>query len=453
MRLKKILALTSAFSMLLAMSACGGSGSSSSAPAPSSSSPAPASSTAPAASGVPAETTGAPAEITFWSFPTFGIGGEYENELIAAFNAVHPEIKVNLVTIDFQSGPDALASAIEAGTAPDVLFDAPGRIIEYGRAGKLVSLDDMFTDEFVSDVGNNDLLGACKADGTAYMYPLSAAPFYMGLNKEMLEKADALQYVNLEGDRTWTTENFVKMCEALRDAGVCQTPGIVYCGAQGGDQGTRALVNNLYSSSIVNSDMTQWNIDENGIKALTLLQEMVNNKSLDAGMSMAAADELQQFQAESCAMTFCWGTSNAINYSSEDFTQISVPFPSDDGVPSLEYLANGFCVFNNNDDAKAAAAKEFIKFICDDSEWGPKSVVKSGAFPVRQSFGDLYPGNEEYKLLSSWTKYYGPYYNTLPGFAQMRTEWWNMLQRIFQGGDVAAEVQTYVNNSNAALAG
>ncbi len=45
------------------------------------------------------------------------------------------------------------------------------------------------------------------------MYPISSSPFYMGLNKEALEKADALQYVNLEGDRTWTTENFVKMCE------------------------------------------------------------------------------------------------------------------------------------------------------------------------------------------------------------------------------------------------
>lgn len=445
MKLKNVLALTLALATAAMMGGCGGGAASDAAPA---SSAAPTESAAPDG-GAPADSAAAPAEITFWAFPTFGIGGEYEQELITAFNAVHPEIKVNLVTIDFDSGPDALASAIEAGTAPDVLFDAPGRIIEYGRAGKLLNLDDMFTDEFVKDVGNDDLLGACKADGAAYMYPLSVAPFYMGLNKEMLEKAGALQYVNLEGDRAWTTDNFIKMCETLRDAGVCQVPGIVYCGGQGGDQGTRALVNNLYSSSIVSADMSQWNIDENGVKALAQLQKMVTEKSLDAGMSMAAADELQQFQAESCAMTFCWGTSNAINYGSEDFTQISVPFPSDDGVPSLEYLANGFCVFDNKDEAKAAAAKTFIQFICDDAEWGPKSVVKSGAFPVRQSFGDLYPGNEEYSLLASWTKYYGPYYNTLPGFANMRTEWWNMLQRIFQGGDVAAEAQTYMTNANA----
>ena len=387
--------------------------------------------------------------LTWWAFPTFGTDGAYEKEVIAAFNAVHPEITIDLVTIDFTSGPEALTSAIEGGTAPDILFDAPGRIIQYGRAGKLVSLDDLFTSDFVKDVNNEALLNSCKADGTAYMYPVSAAPFYMGLNKEMLEKANALQYVNLTGDRTWTTDNFIKMCEALRDANVAQTPGIVYCGAQGGDQGTRALVNNLYSSRIVDAN-SKWNIDEKGVKALTLLQSMVSNKSLDAGMSYAAADELQQFQAQTCAMTFCWGTSNAKNYASTDYTAISVPFPSDDGIPELEYLVNGFCVFNNGSDAKAAAAKTFLKFICDDSQWGPKSVVKTGAFPVRASFGNLYQGNDEMTLLSSWTKYYGTYYNTTPNFSAMRTEWWNMLQRVFQGGAPATEAQTFNTNSNAA---
>ena len=286
------------------------------------------------------------------------------------------------------------------------------------------------------------------ADGTAYMYPISSSPFYMGLNKEALEKADALQYVNLEGDRAWTTENFVKMCEALAAAGATTVPGIVYCGGQGGDQGTRALVNNLFSSSIVGED-GKWNIDANGVKALEQLKAMYDAGSLDAGFDMAAADELQKFQQETAAMTFCWGTSNAKSYASEDFTQISVPFPSDDGKPELEYLVNGFCVFNNKDDAKIDAAKRLIAFICDDAEWGPKSVKQSGAFPVRTSFGNLYEGDEEMSLLASWIGYYGPYYNTRAGFATMRTEWWNMLQRVFQEGDVQAQVDIFNTNANA----
>ena len=425
-KMKRFLALALTMTMVLALAACG------------------QKEETPAEEGTPEGVT----EITWWAFPTFGVDSGYEQQVADAFMAANPDVKVNVEIIDFTSGADALTSAITAGTAPDVLFDAPGRIIEYGNAGNLVPLDDMI-ESLKSDIASESLLETCVgADGSYYMYPISSSPFYMGLNKEALEEADALQYVNLEGDRVWTTENFVKMCEALRDAGVTTVPGIVYCGGQGGDQGTRALVNNLYSSSIVGED-GKWNVDANGVKALELLKSMYDSKALDAGFSMAAADELQQFQQETCAMTFCWGTSNAMSYASEDYTQISVPFPSDDGVPELEYLVNGFCVFDNGDDAKAEASKRFISFICDDAEWGPKSVVQTGAFPVRASFGNLYEGNEEMSLLASWSQYYGPYYNTRAGFAAMRPLWFNMLQQVFNGTPVQEAADAFNTGANA----
>ena len=425
-KMKRFLALALTMTMVLALAACG------------------QKEETPAEEGTPEGVT----EITWWAFPTFGVDSGYEQQVADAFMAANPDVKVNVEIIDFTSGADALTSAITAGTAPDVLFDAPGRIIEYGNAGNLVPLDDMI-ESLKSDIASESLLETCVgADGSYYMYPISSSPFYMGLNKEALEEANALQYVNLEGDRTWTTENFVKMCEALRDAGVTTVPGIVYCGGQGGDQGTRALVNNLYSSSIVGED-GKWNVDANGVKALELLKSMYDSKALDAGFSMAAADELQQFQQETCAMTFCWGTSNAMSYASEDYTQISVPFPSDDGVPELEYLVNGFCVFDNGDDAKAEASKRFISFICDDAEWGPKSVVQTGAFPVRASFGNLYEGNEEMSLLASWSQYYGPYYNTRAGFAAMRPLWFNMLQQVFNGTPAQEAADAFNTGANA----
>jgi multiple sugar transport system substrate-binding protein len=443
--MKKVLSLGLATALAVgALSGCGGGK-----PAETTAAPAAAQTTA---AGADAETTAGSAsevtEITWWAFPTFGVDTGYEQEVVDAFNAAHSDIKVKVEYIDFTSGPDKLTAALTSGTAPDILFDAPGRIIEFGEAGYLVSLDDILGD-LKSDLTSQSLVETCVgADGTAWMYPISSSPFYMGLNKEALEKADALQYVNLEGDRTWTTENFVKMCEALRDAAPTQVPGIVYCGGQGGDQGTRALVNNLYGSSIVGSDGT-WNIDANGVKALTLLKEMYDNKSIDAGFDMAAADELQKFQQETCAMTFCFGTSAEITYASEDYTQIAVPFPSEDGKPSLEYLVNGFCVFDNKSDARADASKEFIKFICDDPEWGPKSVVKTNAFPVRTSFGDLYPGDEHKAMLASWSQYYGPYYNTRAGFAAMRPLWFNMLQQVFNGTDPQAAADEFNASANS----
>ena len=157
-------------------------------------------------------------EITWWAFPVFtqeksGDGvGTYEKSIIEAFEKANPDIKVKLETIDFKSGPEKITTAIEAGTAPDVLFDAPGRIINYGKNGKLAELNDLFTDEFVKDVNNDNIIQASKAGDKAYMYPISSAPFYMAMNKKMLEDAGVADLVK-EG---WTTDDFEKVLKALK---------------------------------------------------------------------------------------------------------------------------------------------------------------------------------------------------------------------------------------------
>ena len=135
--------------------------------------------------------------------PDDGVG-TYEKSIIEAFEKANPDIKVKLETIDFKSGPEKITTAIEAGTAPDVLFDAPGRIIQYGKNGKLADLNDLFTEDFVKDVNNENIIQASKAGDTAYMYPISSAPFYMAMNKKMLEDAGVLDLVK-EG---WTTDDF-----------------------------------------------------------------------------------------------------------------------------------------------------------------------------------------------------------------------------------------------------
>lgn len=68
---------------------------------------------------------GEPVKLTWWAFPTFGTDGAYEHKVIDAFTAKNPNVSIELVTIDFTSGPEALTSAIEGGTAPDILLDAP----------------------------------------------------------------------------------------------------------------------------------------------------------------------------------------------------------------------------------------------------------------------------------------------------------------------------------------
>ena len=376
-------------------------------------------------------------QITWWAFPTFtqenasDAVGTWEQKIIAAFEEKNPDITVKLETIDFTSGPEKITTAIEAGTMADVLFDAPGRIITYGKAGKLADLNDMFTDEFVKDVNNDALLQACKAGDTAYMYPISTGPFYMAFNKAMLKEAGVLDLVK-EG---WKTDDFVKVLEALKSKGY--NPGSLFSNGQGGDQGTRAFFTNLNSTKITNDTLTEYTTnDANSVKSMELIKKLIDDGLLMNGSQYDGSADIQNFANGQTAFTLLWSSAQpgtqAKLLEASKVEYLEVPFPSNDGQPELEYLVNGFCVFNNGDEAKIEASKKFIQFISDDKEWGPKNVVRTGAFPVRTSFGELY-NDERMKEIGSWTKYYSTYYNTIDGFAKMRTLWFPMLQSVSNG--------------------
>ncbi|MEG3310594.1 ABC transporter substrate-binding protein [Streptococcus sp. SS-4456] len=395
-------------------------------------------------------------EITWWAFPVFtqentedGVG-TYEQKIIAAFEEANPDITVKLETIDFTSGPEKITTAIEAGTAPDVLFDAPGRIITYGKNGKLAELNDLFTDEFVKDVNNDNIIQASKAGDTAYMYPLSSAPFYMAFNKAMLKDAGVLDLVK-DG---WTTDDFEKVIKALKDKGY--NPGSLFSNGQGGDQGTRAFLANLYSGSITDEGVTKYTTDsEQMIKALDKAAGWIKDGYMMNGSQYAGGDDIQNFANGQTSYTILWGPAqNGIQGQLLEASKVEVlevPFPSEDGKAALEYLVNGFAVFNNGDEARVAASKKFIQFIADDKEWGPKNVVRTGAFPVRTSFGALYD-DERMATIDEWTGYYSPYYNTIDGFAEMRTLWFPMLQAVSNGEKEAeAALKEFTEQANATI--
>ena len=399
-------------------------------------------------------------ELNLWSFNVGGFAEASNWEpIIAAFNEQNPDIKITVTPINYQDGDQKLTSAITAGTGPDIIFEGPERIVgNYAREGLMVDLSDLW------ETGGSDIAegisSVSQLDGTYYMYPLSVAAHCMAINYEAFEAAGALQYID-EETRTWTTDNFVKAMEAVRDAAAAgtiniNTPGIIYCGAQGGDQGTRALVNNLYSDYFVNEDGTAYTANsENNVKALKLLQDMVNNGSMSANASFAAADELQAFANQTCAVSFCWNYANYTQYAAQtQFTPFAMAFPSDDGKPELEMAGPyGFGVFNNKDEAKIEAAKKFVQFVCDDQTVGVEAVKATGFFPVHSDWGDVYTGDADAETRAPFalmSDYLGRYYNLTGGWTEQRGYWWPMLTEIMTtGADVQTAADKYAAQANA----
>ena len=405
---------------------------------------------------IPAFAVGEDVEITLWTYPIGSWGNEETvNQIIANFNAVHPEIKVKVQYLDYASGDDQVTTAIEAKTTPDIVMEGPERLVaNWGAAGKMLDISDLWADTKEDIIAASPAVeAACKnGEGIYYEYPLCMTTHCMVINYNDFEAAGALQYLD-EETHTWTTEGFLNALDALNAAGYLPT-GVVYCGGQGGDQGTRALVTNLYSGQFTNADHTAYTMDsEENIKALTLLQNLVNEGKLDADPGIVAGDEIALFCNSTLSIGFCWNASAAVSNKAslaDDVKVFPMAFPSDDGVPELQGGIWGFGLFDNGNEAKAEAAKTFVKFVCDDPSQAAASVYASGFFPTRASLGDVYAGTdkEENGEYAIFMPFLGDYYQVTPNWAAQRTEWWNLLQRIFAGGDVATEVAAYVANAN-----
>ena len=252
----------------------------------------------------------------------------------------------------------------------------------------------------------------------------------------------------------------MKAVQAVYDSGQ-QNVAAIYCSGQGGDQGTRALINNLYSSTFTNAEHTEYtaNTPEN-IKAL---EELYAQAGINFDASINGGEEITLFRNGTLAMSLCWNAAQQTNTDNGEAgktnngdTIIPMLFPSDDGKTELCGGIWGFGIFDNGDQAKIDAAKTFIDFICNDADQVNESVKASTYFPVRPTLTGIYDGTDTADVMNTFSTHFmpsmGDYYQVVGGWAEARTAWWNMLQQIGTGAEVKTAVEEFVNTANAAAA-
>ncbi len=431
---KKVTAFGVAGMMAASLAACGGS-----------STP---TATGSADSGA-ADAGGDQVSISLWTYPIGNWGDAATVDgLIASFNEQYPNISVDVQYLDYTNGDDQVNTAIEGGNAPDVIFEGPERLVaNWGAKGYMVDVSDLWTDEAKEDIYAS-VEAACKdSEGVYYEYPLTMTAHCMAINYEMFEAAGALQYID-EETHTWTTEDFQNAVAALVAYGQ-ENVASVFCGGQGGDQGTRALINNLYGGKFTNEDHTAYTVNsEENQKALELLS---STEGITFDASIVGGDEINLFVNGTNAMAFCWNVgAEKSNADALEFDAFPMAFPSDDGEAELCGGIWGFGIFDNGDEAKIEAAKTFIDFMSNDEEQVVESVKAATFWSVRQSLADIYADDEIMSEYSTFVPMMGDYYQVVPGWAEARTAWWNMLQNVGNGNDVATELANFDDTANAA---
>lgn len=396
-----------------------------------------------------------PITIKFWNFPNFTgdselAKGDYDLALIAAFEEAHPNIKVEYQAIEFTDGPAKLETAIQSQTNPDVVYDAPGRVIDWASKGYLLPLDDMVDKSTLIQAA----VVASSYEDSLYLYPQGVAPFMMGFNKGMLEEMGLLDMLPLDREnRAWTVEEYEALLTAIHEKNPEIAPAIMFAKSQGGDQGPRAFVSNLYGSWITNDDVTEYTInDENGVKAMEWIKAAYDKGLLGQGIALDAGASIEAFRSGLAASTILYSPGlYRPDMIAQKFSPVLVPYPNNSGTPELEYLVAGPCIFDNGDDDKAAASKLFVDFMVNDAAWGKRTLLSTGNFSAKVGEVGLYD-DAELQYAEKMSFYFGPYYNTIPGFAQMRTAWFPMVQGVLNGDQTPKEgLDAFVEFANESI--
>ena len=388
--------------------------------------------------------------ISLWICPI----GKWSDEatvkgFIEAFNAIHPEITVELAYLDDSNDGDKLNTAIESGQAPDIVMAGPGQLLaDWSARGMMLDLADLVPASTYEGVKSS----CTGSDGKVYELPVCMTVRCMAINRNVFEAADAIQYIDLE-KHTWTTENFFKAVQAVYSAGNNDV-GTVFCGGQDGDQGTRALVTNLCGGTYTNPEHTRYTYaSEKNAKALSLL---CTQDGITFDPSLAAGDATQNFVNGISQMAFCWDAAQEIsNRDALTFDVLPMAFPAPDGVPSLEGDIWGFGIFDNRDEARAKAAREFIRYLTEDDKVYAQVVEAAELQPVRDVAG-IYEGSELMAAYMPMNPMTGDSCQITKGWSTARTEWRNMLQRVNEsdGSEAAilAELNQAQDAANAAAA-
>ena len=458
---KKLLALLLALAMVLSLAACGGGNNK-----PANNTPAPSDTKEPAEDNktpdpAPAEPSGGEAaEITLWAYPVGGWGTEDNvKPLLEAFTA-ETGINVKLEYLAYADGDDKVNTALTAGGAPDLILEGPERLVaNWGANGYMVDLSDLIDDTDKSEINAAALAACTNDDGAVYEYPMVITAHCMGINLDAFKAAGADQYLDLE-NHTWSTEDFINAVDALY-AHFGDTVGAVYCKGQGGDQGTRALINNMYGGTFTNAEHTQYTWDDP--KNVQAIEQLAGMDGIAFDASLEGGDEIALFYQGVLKMAFCWNIAQQLNPNTADTGEgktvageeiVCMNFPSE-SAPVLQGGIWGLGIFDNGDEARIEAAKKFVKYMCD-SEHTAEAAKISNFFAARSAAEgtDLSTIFDDNPTMMEYNKVIlpnlGDYYQVTTGWAAARTAWWNTLQKIGNGESAADALAAGAAEANGA---
>ncbi len=331
------------------------------------------------ATSVPAEPTApaadacGPVELQYWN-PFTGPDGPFMGQMVDAFNAEHPDIKVTMTSQgEYYT---QLATAAAADTLPDVAIVHADQVSTQAFRNVLRPIDDLVKEMGISgDDYPAGVWAAGEVVGHRYSIPLDIHPMTAFYNADLLKEAgfDAAPK---------TGEEFDKIAAAATKG---ENKGFDITGGFPVQQIFQMLLHQ-YGGTEFNADGTEatWN-SEAGVKAL---QWMKDAQTKYSAPNLEVDAELNAFKTGTVGIVWngIWQTSN-VTGSGVEFKGVATAVPQIGPQMAVWAGSHQFTmpVHKTVDPCKDKAAAIFIKYMVANSVTWAKAGQIPASIKVRAS--------------------------------------------------------------------
>ena len=318
-----------------------------------------------------------------------GVGEAEVYDLMAAaaerFQAQYDKYEVEFVLsrYDYMDEQKQLADKHGTPEAADVFFSGSYNVPLYVKRGWMVPLDDIIDEKLRKDI-DISIWNQNSVDGKVYTMPFHQLQNTLIVNREMMEAAGLEDYIPTDDTvACWTTEEFNLICEKLTESLTDENTFafMMYAENYQGDSHIMTLLR-AYGGTLYD-ELGDFAVNTpEGIRALTWIKEMDRKGVTPRGAeNLELLDCINLFYNRQLAI--CVGNlTNMWDARNRGIDVFPANFPSMSGDGYCTASSNGFCIFDNGDEKKIQAAKDYLAYIYTDEELMKYAL---GTIPVNDS--------------------------------------------------------------------
>ena len=340
-------------------------------------------------------------EITVWTAPIHSVG--YIDDFTAMaerFEAANEGINVEIVELNWDGIGEKLETAMMTDSTPDIYIDGTARTAKLPSTGLTVDVSDVLAG---LDGWNEGAVAIGEVDGGYYLVPMTLMPSTVLTINASLAKEYGV-YDMLPEDRiSWDWTEFMDFLEACGEK--CLADGVyptaIYAGNQSSDIAYYTMMLSA-GADILNEDHSAAAINTaEAVQVMGYLKEIV-----DKGLAYPGAAEITDENAQGLFVAgkvvvdlVNNGTLTAaplMEAMVADGMLSEVPEVESYAWPTLNgsatdignWGANCIAIFENEgDEEKIAAAKAFVSFMMNDTEYLEKLWAAAPSYGPARDMG------------------------------------------------------------------